>query len=271
MTDDTRPVWVLGGGGVAGIAWETGILTGLADEGVVIGADAVVIGTSAGAIVGAQATSGVPLEQLFEVQVANSPREISPNLSGASLFKLATAGKRIGRLALEAKIDDPGRHLRIVADRLPVHEWPAHDLRVTATDAESGEFVVFTRADAVALIDAVAASSSIPLSMAPVEIGGRRFIDGGMRSAVNADLAPGRGPVVVLAPTLASFGSGIPVPKQLAALAGRRVEVIERDEASKRAQGRKLMDRSIVPALVTAGRAQGRAEATRVRVALNGS
>lgn len=269
MTDDARTVWVLGGGGVAGIAWETGVLAGLADEGVAIGPDDVVIGTSAGAIVGAQATSGVPLAELFDVQLANDPREVSPHLSGAALFKLATAGKRIGRLALDARIDDPGRHLRIIADRLPVHEWPAHDLRVTATDAESGEFRVITRTDGVPLIAAVAASSAIPLSMAPVEIGGRRYIDGGMRSAVNADLAPGSGPVVVLAPTLASFGSGIPVARQLAALAGRRVEVVERDDASKRAQGRKLMDRSIVPALARAGREQGRAEAARIRLALN--
>ncbi|MGX5682193.1 patatin-like phospholipase family protein [Schumannella luteola] len=266
-----RPVWVLGGGGVAGIAWETGILTGLADEGVVIGADSVVIGTSAGAVVGAQVTSGTPLEELYAVQVANDPREVSPNLTAGSLVKLATAGKRIGRLALAAKIDDPGRHLRIIADRLPVHEWPAIDLRVTAFDAESGEFRVFTRDDGVPLIHAVAASSAIPLSMAPVEIGGRRYIDGGMRSAINADLAPGTGPVIVLAPSTTSFGAGLSFEKQRAALAGRSLTVIERDAASQAAQGRKLMDRSVVPAVVAAGRAQGRAEADRVRLALSGT
>ncbi|MDO7882737.1 patatin-like phospholipase family protein [Salinibacterium soli] len=269
MTDD-RPVWVLGGGGVAGIAWETGILAGLADEGVVIAPDSVVIGTSAGAVVGAQVTSGTSLEELYAVQVANDPREVSPNLSAGSLLKLATAGKRIGRLALDAKIDDPGRHLRIIADRLPVHDWPAIDLRLTAFDAESGEFRVFTRDDGVALVDAVAASSAIPLSMAPVQIQGRHYIDGGMRSAINADLAPGAGPVVVLAPSTASFGSGVSFEKQRAALGGRRVTVIERDAPSKAAQGRKLMDRSVVPAVVAAGRAQGRAEAARVRVALAG-
>ena len=60
MSEDARPVWVLGGGGVAGIAWEVGILAGLADEGVTVTPDAVLIGTSAGAVVGAQVASGTP-------------------------------------------------------------------------------------------------------------------------------------------------------------------------------------------------------------------
>lgn len=268
MSTDNRPVWVLGGGGVAGIAWETGILAGLADKGVAIGADAVVIGTSAGAVVGAQVTSGTPVEELFETQLANNPREVSPTLSPSTLLTMMTAGRRIGALALRASIDDPGRHLRIIADRLPVHEWPAIDVRVTATDAESGEHRVFTRDDGVPLVEAVAASSAIPLVMAPVHLLGRYYIDGGMRSAVNADLAPGSGPVVVLAPSTASFGRGLSMSEQRSRLAGRRVEVIRRDAASRAAQGRKLMDRSVVPAVARAGREQGRAIAETVRAAL---
>src|SRR5260370_22782556 len=60
---------VLGGGGVAGVAWELGILTGLHDTGVdVRGAD-VIIGTSAGSVVGAQIASGTNLESLFASQL----------------------------------------------------------------------------------------------------------------------------------------------------------------------------------------------------------
>ena len=52
---------VLGGGGITGIAWETGLLTGLAAAGAdLTGADRVV-GTSAGSIVGSQVTSDTPL------------------------------------------------------------------------------------------------------------------------------------------------------------------------------------------------------------------
>src|SRR5260221_627043 len=60
---------VLGGGGVAGVAWELGILLGLYDTGVdVRGAD-VIIGTSAGSVVGAQIASGTDLESLFASQL----------------------------------------------------------------------------------------------------------------------------------------------------------------------------------------------------------
>ena len=60
---------VLGGGGVAGVAWELGILMGLYDTGVdVRGAD-IIIGTSAGSVVGAQITSGTDLESLFNAQL----------------------------------------------------------------------------------------------------------------------------------------------------------------------------------------------------------
>ena len=60
---------VLGGGGVAGVAWELGILRGLHDTGVdVRGAD-VIIGTSAGSVVGAQIASGTDLESLFTSQL----------------------------------------------------------------------------------------------------------------------------------------------------------------------------------------------------------
>jgi NTE family protein len=60
---------VLGGGGVAGIAWMTGVLAGLADAGQdVTGAD-LLVGTSAGATVAAQVGSGLPLDALFARQV----------------------------------------------------------------------------------------------------------------------------------------------------------------------------------------------------------
>src|SRR5256885_17260994 len=49
---------VLGGGGPVGIGWEAGLLAGLADTGVVLGHADLVVGTSAGSVVGAQLTSG---------------------------------------------------------------------------------------------------------------------------------------------------------------------------------------------------------------------
>lgn len=55
---------VLGGGGITGIAWEIGILAGVARAGVDLTDAEVVVGTSAGSVVGAQVTNGVSLEDL---------------------------------------------------------------------------------------------------------------------------------------------------------------------------------------------------------------
>ena len=66
---DQRTALVLGGGGITGIAWEIGVLAGLAEAGVdLTGAD-LVVGTSAGSVVGAQLTCGAELETLYERQL----------------------------------------------------------------------------------------------------------------------------------------------------------------------------------------------------------
>lgn len=290
-------VWVLGGGGVAGIAWEIGILTGLADEGVTVAADAVLIGTSAGAVVGAQIAGGTPVSELYERQRAGVPYETSRGAGFADLLRLTRASLlargpeqaaiRIGRLALAAETASPAERTpagqaaagngavgaglstrlhHIVQARLPNHEWTDVDLRIVAVDAGSGIARVFTRVDGVPLVDAVAASCAVPFVSVPVTIAGHRYMDGGMRSTLNLDLAPGSGPVIALAPSTAAIGTWARIPKQRAALGkDRRVEIVYRDAASKQAQGRSVSDPSVVPALVAAGREQGRREAARVK------
>ena len=62
----TKRALVLGGGGVAGIAWETGLLFGLAERGIDVLAADLVVGTSAGAAVAAQITSGEQLATLHD-------------------------------------------------------------------------------------------------------------------------------------------------------------------------------------------------------------
>ena len=65
-----RTALVLGGGGITGIAWEVGILVGLARAGVDVTDAETVVGTSAGSVVGSQVTSGQPLESLYAEQLA---------------------------------------------------------------------------------------------------------------------------------------------------------------------------------------------------------
>src|SRR5581483_349660 len=60
---------VLGGGSVAGVAWEQGIIIGLHDRGVDVRDADIIIGTSAGSMVGAQITSGIDLDSLFASQL----------------------------------------------------------------------------------------------------------------------------------------------------------------------------------------------------------
>ena len=74
---------VLGGGGVTGIAWELGILKGLRDHGVDLTTADTVIGTSAGSVVGAQITSVVDLDDLFEEQTRPRTRRSGPTSAPA--------------------------------------------------------------------------------------------------------------------------------------------------------------------------------------------
>lgn len=277
MVDSAAPVWVFGGGGITGIAWEIGMLAGLSDEGVTVADSAVLIGTSAGSVVAAQVATGAPMQQLYDRQFIEVPHDGAKGLTFSGMLSLARAsmfardaedaGRRIGRLALAAGAES-GLLARIAA-RLPSHEWSDRDVRIVVVDAESGQSRVFTRADGAPLIDVVAASCAVPISTAPIEIDGRRYIDGGMRSTLNLDLAPGTGSVVALAPSTASIGRWASITRARAALGpARRVEIVHPDAASKRIRGTNVMDRTVVPALVAAAREQGRRESDRVRAAL---
>ena len=278
---DVLPVWVFGGGGVGGIAWEIGMLAGFADEGVQVAPSAMVIGTSAGSVVGGQLATGEGIDAMFERQVARVVNEPTVSMSAGTLFKFATAqlfvktpeeaGRKIGKLAMAADVGTPEERIAVIGTRLSSHEWGDLDLHLTVVDAESGERRVITKADGIPLVHAVAASCAIPLVWPPIVIEGRHYIDGGMRSTLNLDLATGSGPVIALAPSTASFGPWGRISTQREGLgADRTVEVLTRDEASKTAQGRNVMDRSVVPAVARAGREQGRRDAARVAAALAG-
>ena len=73
-----RRALVLGGGGVTGIAWEIGVIAGLADQGIDLAAADVIVGTSAGSVVGADITCGQEPEALYQAQLALVPCECLP-------------------------------------------------------------------------------------------------------------------------------------------------------------------------------------------------
>ena len=269
---------VLGGGGVTGIAWETGVIAGLAEEGVDLAAATFTLGTSAGSTVAAQVTSGVPIAELYERQLAGVPYEISKSLSGGGIVRFlvaqllpgdqATASKRVGTLALNAAVGPYAERRAVIESRLPRHSWPQADLRIVVVDALTGHERILTRDDGVDLVDAVAASCAVPLVWPPVVIEGRAYVDGGVRSPVNLDLAPGEGPVIAFAPVATAFRRSSRLGEQVRQLAPRRVVVIAMSDEARKAQGRNSLDSSAVPAVAQAGRRQGHLEAARIRAAL---
>lgn len=90
----------------------------------------------------------------------------------------------------------------VIAARLPAADWPERDLRIPAVDAVTGEVVIFTRDSGVTLVDAVTASCAVPGIWPPASIGDHRYVDGGVRSSANADLAAGADQILLITPTL---------------------------------------------------------------------
>ena len=269
---------VLAGGGVTGIAWETGVLLGLRDEGVDVLADAdLVVGTSAGSTVAAQALAA-DLADLYDIQRADVHGELTPELDLqllATIFAELAGGRlpdqaaraRIGALALSATtVDEPTRRA-VVAGRLPNHDWPERRLLVTAVDAVTGELAAFDAGSGVPLVDAVAASCAVPGVWPPVTIGERRYVDGGVRSTANADLASGHDVVVVLAPLTGPAAATLDPEVASLRSAGTTVVVVSADAAAGEAMGPNPLDPSYRRPAAEHGRRQGRAAAVDVAAA----
>ena len=271
-----RTALVLGGGGVTGIAWELGILAGLSAAGVDLTLADIVVGTSAGSVVGAQILSGVGIEDLYEGQLADATGEIAARMglvaTAQFLMNALWPGDerrgraRLGRAALRARTVPESERRAVIEHRLATQVWPQRRLIITAVDAESGEARNFDRESGVALVDAVAASCAVPIVWPPITIGGRRYIDGGVRSVANADLAAGADRVVVLAPiTIALRRSGA-IANQLASLgASVRSIVVSPDAEARRAIGPNSLDPAHRAGSARAGRAQAATVASAVR------
>lgn len=267
---------VLGGGGVTGVAWETGLLLGLAEVGLDLARAQLFVGTSAGSVVAAQITSGATLDQLYAAQVAALSGEIAARMSRGALLRFVLAmvwpgdpqraRARLGHAALRAKTVPEAERRAVIAHRLPRHEWPEQRLLITAVNAETGAEVVFDRDSGVSLVDAVAASCAVPLVWPPMTINGQRYIDGGVRSTVNADLAKGCERVVVIAPTTAAFRRAYRVDAQVASLGpGVRSVIVSPDAASRAAIGANVLDPARRAQSAQAGRTQAARVADQVR------
>ena len=261
-----------------------------------------VVGTSSGSTTAAWVRSGIPADELLASVLSETVRPVGQNVGhnrerppslpmatvfermraiGAAATSAADLRRAMGAFGLESdSILGPGAGQRraMVAARLPRAEWPDRPMIVVAVNAHTGELAAFDRDSGVDLVDAVTASTALPGGPTH-SINGTRYINGGMRSADNADLAWGYANVVVLSPFSERSGPlpegqfeglrrfpGTDLASQVEALRkqGSRVEVITPDPDSRAAMGTNQMDPATRIPSARAGFAQGKQEATRV-------
>ncbi|MGW5221367.1 patatin-like phospholipase family protein [Nocardia sp. NPDC004085] len=227
---------VLGGGGPVGLSWLAGLATGLRDNGIDLARADRFVGTSAGAVVGAVlADGGDPARLLRPPSTSAAPVRADPTRM-AEIFAVlrapgqdpAQARRRAGELALAAQVGAPDEHIARIGGLAGVTRWPARDLVVTAIDITTGELRAWTRDGAASLPAALASSTAVPGVFPPIPIDGRHYIDGGLRSPVNADLAAGADVVVILEP-LAHMFPRVPSDRELGS--ATEVSIVPDDEA----------------------------------------
>jgi NTE family protein len=289
-TKMTTRALVLGGGGPIGVAWESGLVAGLDECGVPVGNADLIVGTSAGSIVGAQIASGWTPRQAYERQMAPAEPGRRPQVRidmarlQSEFVKLYTSERpaqelraEMGKWALGAETMSEDEWLAGFA--MMGEAWPERRYMCTAIDTADGAFIAWDSASGAPLSSAVASSCAVPGIYPPVTINDRRYMDGGMRSGTNADLAKGHDRVLVVAVNVARPAGQGAIAEAMAEArrlrfeaeleelrtSGAAVEVITPGEAFAAAFGLNLMDFTKRTEAVTMGLEQGRADAERLR------
>jgi NTE family protein len=281
---------VLGGGGVVGVAWEIGVLSALEEAGLPTVHDAsVVIGTSAGSVVGGRRLLGKTYAELAEEQ-ERPDRIVTPTddsgrdaTAAMDVFRLwAGPGEMtqeraaaIGAKAVQAVSVDNAALLDSF-DQLMGRAWPDSDFRVVAVRCADGARTVWTSASGVPLSLAVASSCAVPGMYTPVNIGDSRYTDGGVWSSGSADLLADTGVTSALfvGPMVGESGVGLvsrlAMESETRMLASRGITIhnlVPGDAFA--AAGFRLMDPSRRQEALDVGRAEGKAAAARLGDALS--
>ncbi len=227
-----RTALVLGAGGTVGIAYHAGIVKALIDSGIRPEAADLVVGTSAGAIVGSIVRSGHDLDEVWRLAQSDQ----NPFMEGEPFFRsdvvfsqgwrtpvglarrLVGSGyvaqrsvmhwptitppaqlQRFYRGGLASVTEQRNEFVRWVGEA-----WPEDQLRLCAFDIVTGRrFVLGNSQEArIALPDAMRSSASVPVLYPPVRCGRRLLVDGSVRSSTNIDVAVDEGAelIIVAAP-----------------------------------------------------------------------
>ncbi|MFG3053964.1 patatin-like phospholipase family protein [Kitasatospora sp. NPDC048239] len=267
----------LGAGGLVGTAWMAGLAGGLRRDGVDLGEADLFVGTSAGAILAALLATGQDPDRLAApVRPAGSgitpPRVDGRRLGevfaalGEAASNPAEARRRVGRIALTAETGPEQAHIARMRALAGTDEWPDRRLLITVLDTETGEQEVLDRASGAPLSSAVAASTAFPGLYPPITINGRRYMDGALQSATNADLAAGARTLVVIDPQAHLFPRDL-LHRELAVAAAHTVVTIEPDPASIRVFGSDLNDRATWAPAYQEGLRQAADAAEKLRLA----
>jgi NTE family protein len=285
---------ILGGGGPVGVGWESGLAIGLAREGVVLSDSDLIVGTSAGSIVGARLALRLDLSQT--VDSVSQPIPAEPG-AGDGIGQLLTAWSdaaarslspeetrlELGRIALAAQTPDEDTYVAAdVFAQVKDCDWP-ESFRCTAVGTRTGAFQVWDQSAAVPLARAVASSCAVPGVFPPVTIGAERYMDGGMRSPLNADLAAGHAAVIVVSCMALALPEGFSDPmfdvisRQLEAEfalvrdSGAALEIVGpgQEFLDISGWGANLMNPALTADAYQAGLRQAAVEADRLRAAWN--
>ena len=276
---------VLSGGGPIGIAWESGLIAGFAQGGVDLGQADYILGTSAGAVTGARLAAGCAAARLADALLAPTSAPAAQDDPPPSMENLARmmaliaetqngtrhpaeVRRELGELALSSATVGEAEFMARISRALgeaPQQGWPARDFACAAVDAGDGGFQIWNAASGVDLLPAVASSCAVPGLFPPVPLQGRRYMDGGARSASNADLAAGYDIVVVVSvqPPGAPQWMAKRLDEEVESLKSgdSTVVVATPDDDAGAAFGGNLMDVSRDAAVARAGLAQGLSQA----------
>jgi NTE family protein len=178
-------------------------MDGFVGQGIDLGTAHLIIGTSAGAVIGAllalKQGFGAPLK--IDAAIASTP---PPPVRSDGMADLAAAMVRaaqspepeliraeIGKMALDAQtISEEASVSRLMFGPFLGQPWP-NQFRATTVNARTGQLQVWDASSGAPLERAIAASTAAPCIWPPITINGERYIDGGVRSMLNADLAIG--------------------------------------------------------------------------------
>jgi len=242
---------VLGAGGSLGWVYHLGVLEALRWE---LGAELAdidrVVGTSAGAAIAASVLAGAGSDQvLAAVTTPPTGEEMAVMRAAMAEFRSPRRWLRTTAPSMITRFGtDPGLGLGAIAGLMPTGVFPTASLRkfpvghpddpwpgnlwIPSVQVDEGRLVVFGRDLIVPVIDAVEATAAVPLMFQPKTIAGRRYLDGAVHSATNADLllADGRFDLVVVASPMTRPGLS-PIKTRARAQLRRETRALERTGA----------------------------------------